>query len=762
MDFSDCAKYRKIRATLDRGRPFTGDQVRELRRINPPDLNNILARSAAIATERLESGGKLTAAYREGLELIDPSFSTTAPSSPRSTAERVRDHVERSNDIGAPPPCLNPSRREQCRNDLVAFGTTYCASLLDHPPSERMCAFIRAMAATILTGGKLHVRLPRGKGKTTWTKIAMIWSAAYAHRRFLVVISATASDAKAIISDCVSILDSSEEFYEDFPEIAHPFRALEGIAQRCASQHINGLRTEIEITGVRITLPTVAGSKSSGITLRARGVSGSLRGLVQGRQRPDFVFLDDPQTRKSATSSSETQKFLSVVRGDIDGLAGHNRAMATVIATTPVAPGDGSSHLADPEEFPDIQTLTVPLIVKFPKRLDLWDEFSSLFRADSLAGDLLHSTSRAFYVANRAAMDDGCEVLDPADGDPQTEESAIHHAFVRRCILGETAFNAEYQMQVARPDAAFRLEPPFVASRLNGFPRHTIPLLCNECVAFCDINIDAGLRWGVLAVGRRNVTALVAYGRYPETGRVAPENASETEIATALASALAAVTRIIASLPLVQNQKRKHPHALVFDGGYMTPVVAAYCATARAPFKLAWAKGFGASNYRPSDKIAQIGDHIHASASENGTFLAVCADYWREYAQRALLAEPLQPGSLSWYGHDPLEHARLADEICAETLEERYTAPSGKTIWRWSVTGPNHYADVVSGCCAIASWYRLLAPAETLVSDALVAVATARNSPDAPAPERMLPLLSAPKFKKQSRFRSSYRASPRR
>ena len=757
MEFSDCANYRKVRATLDRGRPFTADQVRELQRIAPPDLSLLLARSADIARARLASGGKLTAAYREALELIDPSFSEPAAAAPRSTAERVRDHVERSNDIGAPPPCVNPARRESCRLDLVAFGQTYCANLLDHPPSAKMQEFIRAMAATILTGGKLHVRLPRGKGKTTWTKIAMLWSAAYAHRRFLVVISATVADAQSIIADCLAVLDSSDEFLEDFPEIAHPFHALEGIAQRCASQHISGVRTDIEITGVRITLPTVAGSQSSGITLRARGVKGSLRGLVAGRQRPDFVFLDDPQTRKDASSASETQKFISVVRGDIDGLAGHNRAMATIIATTPVAPGDGSSRLADQEEFPDIRTMTVPLILSMPKRLDLWDEFVNRFRADAIAGDLTHADSRAFYVANRTEMDDGCTVLDPLDGDPLTEESAIHHAFVRRCTLGETAFNAEYQMIVARPDASFALDPSFVARRLNGYPRATIPLLCGECVAFCDVNLEAGLRWGILSVGRRNVAALVAYGRYPEVGRLAPENATETEISSALASGLAAVTRIVAATHLSYNTHRKMPQALVFDGGFQTPVVAAYCATARAPFKLAWAKGFGGSNYRPSDKIAQPGDHVHASASENGVFLAVCADYWREYMQRALLAEPLQPGSLSFYGHDPLEHARLADEIAAETLEEKRALPNGKTSWRWSVNGPNHYGDVVSGCFAVASWYRLLAPAETLVSDALLEQATA-ESPPIPVP-RMLPSVAQ---RPQPRFRSKFRAAPRR
>ena len=545
---------------------------------------------------------------------------------------------------------------------------------------------------------------------------------------------------------------------DDFPEIAHPFRALEGIAQRCASQHIAGERTNIEITGNRITLPTVQGSNSSGIILRARGVKGSLRGLVAGRQRPDFVFLDDPQTRKDATSASETQKFLSVVRGDIDGLAGHNRAMATIIATTPVAPGDGSSHLADQEEFPDIRTLTVPLILSMPNRLDLWDEFCDKFRADAIAGDLAHTESRAFYRANREAMDDGCEVLDPLDGDPLTEESAIHHAFVRRCTLGKTAFNAEYQMIVARPDASFALDPAYVARRLNSYPRAAVPLLCGECVAFCDVNIEAGLRWGILSVGRRNVTALVAYGRYPETGRLVPENATETQLSSALAAGLAAVTRIVAATHLSYNGHRKTPQALVFDGGFQTPVVAAYCATARAPFKLAWAKGFGGANYRPSDKIAQPGDHVHASASENGVFLAICADYWREYMQRALLADPLQPGSLSFYGSDPLEHARLADEITAETLEEKRELPNGKTSWRWSVNGPNHYGDVLAGCFAVASWYRLLAPVETLVSDALFEQASV-SLPENP-PQRMLPQFTV--RQKAPRFRSKFRAAPRR
>ena len=138
------------------------------------------------------------------------------------------------------------------------------------------------------------------------------------------------------------------------------------------------------------------------------------------------------------------------------------------------------------------------------------------------------------------------------------------------------------------------------------------------------------------------------------------------EINNAVARGLAIVTRRIAALPLTRSGVPVKLTALCFDGGWRTAAVSAFCRAFQAPFSLIHSKGFNWRYYAPSDKIARPANHCHLSEAEYGRFLAIHADYWREYAHRALLSEPLQYGSLSFYGTDPKAHAQLAEEICAE------------------------------------------------------------------------------------------------
>jgi hypothetical protein len=85
------------------------------------------------------------------------------------------------------------------------------------------------------------------------------------------------------------------------------------------------------------------------------------------------------------------------------------------------------------------------------------------------------------------------------------------------------------------------------------------------------------------------------------------------------------------------------------------------------------------------------------------------APYWREVMQSGLLETPLMPGSLSLFGRDAAEHYRFAQEVCAERLVRKYQAYGGRettTAWDWMTTGPEHYCDALTGCFALASWFR--------------------------------------------------------
>ena len=127
-------------------------------------------------------------------------------------------------------------------------------------------------------------------------------------------------------------------------------------------------------------------------------------------------------------------------------------------------------------------------------------------------------------------------------------------------------------------------------------------------------------------------------------------------------------------------------------------------------FPLVAMRGFPWNKFgtRKADMLRR-GDHIFATRSRFGEYLAFMAPYWREIMQGGYLETPLMPGSLSLFGRDAAEHYRFAQEVCAEKLVRKYQAYSGRettTAWDWMTTGPEHFCDASTGCFALASWFR--------------------------------------------------------
>lgn len=725
------AELARIRATVRKlNQPVTLDQFRILTEIGTPDATRLADESLQLAAQRIATGRRLSAEQLEALRLQSPrDFDAYhAASRAKTSAERVALHTARKSDIGELPPCADPVTRTDCADDLVRFGTHYCAELLRRPPAPRIAEVLASLAAVIRNGGRLHLRLPRGKGKSTWVKIALLWSLLYGYRRFAVVFSANAVNAKAIIRDICRLLEHSPRFLADFPEVAVAFRALGGVTQRCAAQTYRGRRTEIAISSENIRLPVIEDSPASGALIVSRGLAAGVRGLIDMATRPDFVFLDDPQTSAKARSPRATETQESLVTQDILGLGGHDQNISAILATTPLCHSDLSERFADTSRHPEWVTHTLPLVLQMPTETDLWEEFAQKYNQDQRAGRFDNPTSTAFYAANRAAMDEGAVLLDPGDAAPG-ELSSLHHAMLIRCKFGPEAFRSEYQMAIRQASALYTLDPARLASRLTQSPILQLPQQCNRLFAFCDVNAaaDAALRWCVLAVGDRNTTAIVAYGRHPQRGRLYPEHTPADAVANAIANGLAHITATLETLPFHRHDGAPAAlEALCFDGGWQTTAVAAFTQAVRAPFRVIWSKGFGFRNYKQKMALGDPGHFCHLSESrDNGFFLAIHVDYWREYAQRTFYASPLQPGSCAFYGSDPEAHGHFAAEVAAEQLQDKGISDRGFDFWQWHITGPNHYGDTLTGCFALASYYKALSPPTGLAAPAPITPAAA-------------------------------------
>jgi hypothetical protein len=273
------------------------------------------------------------------------------------------------------------------------------------------------------------------------------------------------------------------------------------------------------------------------------------------------------------------------------------------------------------------------------------------------------------------------------------------------------AFYAECQMRPSRAQGVFRLEAVKVASKVNGYEFGVVPPQCDHgIVAFCDVNDIVGLRWEIMAFGAGRVTATLAYGRYPAEGRLYPEGTPLSAITSYLGPAIRHVAAAVRSASFRrQDGTAAKVSAICFDGGWQTETVALVCSEIDDPrgMRVVWSKGFSSKsysrNFHEKAKVTEgcrAAEECHTWITANGHYLAFNADYWREVSQSSFLAEPLSPSSSSFWGTDTGFHYDFAAEVAAEQLESKVSDIRYGDIWKWKVTGENHYGDAHAGCMA--------------------------------------------------------------
>lgn len=670
-----------------------------------------------------------------------------------SGADRVAKHVSERNEVGEIPPPRHPRLKARCKYNLELFGWMYCRRLLKHRASPDIKAgLVEDAQRCVLNGGQAATLFPRGGGKTTWIDIiAPVWAMLYGHRRFPVVIGASIKAAKKNLKTIKKLLARSPEILADFPAVAIPVRAIGGVAQRCASQTYKGRATDIEWGSDQITLPTLRDDSGApldagcGAIVAVAGVGGAIRGANEGGQRPDMLLIDDPQTKKAAASPKSVKDILDYIHSDALALAGHDTTIAAFLTITPQRFGDVATEIAAQDKYPEWSVKVQPFIKTLPQN---WERLVALYveqyAMDAAAKDYARPRSTAWYREN-AALFAAMETIDPAQFDAAREIDVKHHLLNLRAKLGKTAFDAEIMMSVSDAASEVAISPDIVAGALNGAPRGVCPPGTDTVVAFSDVNIraGAGLSWVIVAFGPSRVAAVIDYGRYPADGSpLVPPNSSDLVRNRRVAAAIREIVNTIATRRIRDAKGRAvRVRALGFDRGWLPDVVhrALYVIRKRVPvgFPIVAMRGFPWNKFgtRAAD-ILRRGDHVFATRSRYGEYLAYMAPYWREIQQASWLeTPPLMPGSLSLFGRDSVAHTQFAAEICAEKLVRKYQAYGGRettTAWDWLNTGPEHYCDAATGAFALASWFRAYDALSQTIDAAALGVKSPADAPHQP------------------------------
>ena len=649
----------------------------------------------------------------------------------RRNAERDR-QAEQSlagRDIGQLPEVVNPNRKAACERNFQLFCESYFPETYSLAWSPDHLKVIEKIETAVLRGGLFALALPRGSGKTTITESAALWSMLYGHREFVVLIGATESAALELLDSLKTELEVNERLAEDFPEVCYPVAQLEGIANRCAGQLYKGERTRITWTSNEIVLPTVEGSRASGIIVRVAGITGRIRGMKfkrsDGRSvRPSLVIIDDPQTSESAGSLEQTRKRVRVLAGDILGLAGPGQKISGIMPCTIIRPGDMADIILNRNTHPDWNGEKTRMVYRFPTNMKLWEEYAEI-RAEALRTEGNFQKATEFYLANREAMDAGAEVSWEARFN-HDEVSALQHAMNLK-FQDESAFMSEYQNDPLPDDTAddSLLSVDEICAKINGLARRRVPLKCDRLTMFVDVQ-KALLFYVVIAWAEDFTGAVIDYGSWPDQHRheysLADANPSiqtlfpKAGFEGALYAALSALTDECLGREWEREDGAvlKIERALVdANWGQSTDVVYQFCRQSSHAGVILPSHGryVGASSKPMTEYRKQQGDRLgfnwmipNVAGKRAIRHVIYDTNYWKSFIHARLAVPVGDKGSLTLYGRIPGAHQLFAEHLTAEYRVK--TQGRGRTVDEWKLkpqSHDNHFLDCVAGCAVCGS-----------------------------------------------------------
>lgn len=643
-------------------------------------------------------------------------------------------------EIGPCPPIKAPSRREACRLDLFRFLTTYFpASTGLLPFSDDHRRVIERMQRCIMHGGRFVNAVYRGFAKTTISENAAIWAALYGHRRFVAIFGATADAAGNNIDSIKVELAQSEQLYEDFPEVCHPIRKLEGKPQRCASQTCAGQLTHMEWTADAVVLPQIPGSVASGAVLTAHGLTAAARGMTHKRTdgtqaRPDFVLVDDPQTDEVAGSPPQVAKRLGTLRKSVLKLGGHAQQIACVMNATVISPEDLVEQLLDAKRNPAWQGERIKMVKRWADAHEtLWlGEYQRLrntYDADTIGDQRrAHADATAFYTRSRLEMDRGCIVSWEHCYDHEAELSAVQHAYNLLIDDGPEVFASECQNEPMIPrEFRNQLSPAQVASKVSGLARGVVPLECQHLTGFVDVQGEV-LFWLVAAWAPNFTGTVIDYGTFPEqpagyfTLAKARRKLSDAFPGAGFEGRISAGLESLMDLLMGRVWSREadgapmHVDRCLVDAnwGRSRNTVYAFCRRSKHAARLMPSHGkyVGAASlpweeYTAKDG-AQVGYHwmVPGMRDKPGATRHVLMDvnFWKSFVQDRFAVARGDRGSLTLFGSTAEQHRMLADHIDAEYRVE--TQGRGRKVDEWKIRPAkpdNHWLDCLCGAAAAAS-----------------------------------------------------------
>lgn len=647
------------------------------------------------------------------------------------------------------PAVVNPARRVAALKKLQTFCETYGKKVFDKEWSPDHLIVLKRIEIAVRLGLKICLAMPRGSGKTSIIEYAAMWAIFNGLRKYIVIIGAEKEQAEDILESIAEELATNDLMLEDFPEICFPFRSVGRQQQR--RPLFNGKDIKLKRTDSMIVFAEIPGSKAAGARIRTVGITGNIRGKkakAKGENlRPDFVFLDDPQTDESALSVTLTKKRMSKIKRSVLGLAGPGKELAVAAAVTVIEPGDLADQLLDHKLNPQWGGMKFKLMESWPTS-EKWQEYYEIRRNEMLArakavedieeiedlSEVETPEATAFYSQHQAEMDIGGHARWSARFNPRREISAIQHAMNLRQDLGEAEVEAEYQntpQQEAR--AELNLDPALVIERLSQVPRGKVPRTATRLTAFVDCESTV-LYWLVLAVDENFSAWVVDYGTYPDQPRgdftarnarkkIAAAHASLSPEAQHYAAVQAVLDKLLGRTFMREDDVEMSIERVLVDANWGEMASTTYKAIAQSPHHArvlpSHGKGFSELENPISEWPRKQGEKrdeewiISPHKTNRAMRLVFDTNHWKTKVAKALKLAAGTKGALILFGDKPDEHRHFTEHLTSEIAHEVTSRKRRIHKWVLRPNRDNHWFDCLVGALVCASTLGVKAIQET-------------------------------------------------
>lgn len=653
-----------------------------------------------------------------------------------TTAEQIHDTQLKAERRAAArdlkiPKVLKPRRRKMAEKDDARWLRTYCPDVFYNPFTPHQLKIIADCGEALRYGTQKCKAAPRGDGKTSIVKYLALKYALCRQVRFPLIVSATAAKSKKTLNSLKRRLASRADspLAEDYPLECHVARYVDPWPSRARNVTANGRRSiHVEWGGDSIILPTWEDTEPLGPILLALGItSDELQGCNVYDQRPDFVMLDDLDSRDSLAAEDGTiaGKIEEAVDKTIAGLGGQSRRLGQFMLCTITSRDAAAYKYSDPAQKPAWSGERIAAIKAWPERKDLWQTYIELRQwgqgtldEHGSPVDVFGRKAHRHYAENRAEMDAGAVLANPhnyergrlPDGTP-THLSALQRCYDYIADKGMASFLTEHQNDPPEDEGVSEsgISVRLVQTQVSGLEQGAVPEGCTVLVHGVDVG-KWWLHWVVRAFRPDGTGFTIDYGRQNVYGT---KHGSEEGLDRAIHRE---VLRRVAEFKDQPYAQQFRDSLTLIDSGYRTEAVYAACIEAGLGVMPVKGIGFSAGTAergrfvdvmkRTRDKQPICDGVFYSTIREPGqpTFKLVCAsaDQWKAWEHDRWMTAQDKPGCLFLYGEksekpeqltlDQREHGHYAHHICAEVEIEDVV--KGGIVRKWkSKNKENHWLD---------------------------------------------------------------------